>query len=94
MILNLLETTLKMFEPSFKELDKLIEKIIENVYYYLLTGETLPFDDHWFGGVFASQMMDEPIVFAYASSAADINEVIGKFRAEHRSVLLLTEMEK
>jgi hypothetical protein len=85
-VIGYFQAMYKMFEPTFKELDKAIDLIVENTYYYLLTGEASPVGDHWFGGVFSSQMLEEPVVFAYASSAANIDEVIGIFRAEHRKL--------
>lgn len=81
LLLNAMKDIVK---PSLSGLDAFIDNVVNMLYIYLLTGETEEAPSNWFSMVTTLTMSGEPVVFAMANQAANLDLVIQQFREEHK----------
>lgn len=83
---QLMQALMSMLSMSFIRIEAMLERITQNTFVYLLTGEAPEVDDDWFGEVVTSQMFGETVVMAIAGSTVDLKTIVDEFRAEHHRV--------
>jgi hypothetical protein len=71
-------------KPIYQLLDAQLDNIVNMIYVYLLTGETLDAPSDWFSKVATIESSENKIIFAMASQASDPEAVVAQFRAEYK----------
>lgn len=74
----------KNMQVSYQILDAQIDNMANIVYFNLLTGETLPTPDDWFGKVMTTTISGEPTIIAIASELTNLDLMFQEIRDLHK----------